>query len=207
MAKQKLRSTPDLTFEEQWVKKGFECIAGIDEAGRGPIAGPVIAAAVILDHQNIPQGIRDSKELSPARREKLYDEISRHASIGVATATVERIDQDNILQATLWAMARACEALTKPAQVALIDGNIMPYLSCPGETIVGGDRKSLSIAAASIIAKVTRDRLMRNLAKHFPQYGFERHSGYPTKDHINLLDQFGPCPHHRRTFAPVTTRL
>ncbi|NND49732.1 MAG: ribonuclease HII [Rhizobiales bacterium] len=198
---------PDLSFERALSARGLQPVAGIDEAGRGPIAGPVVAAAVILDQHRVPEGIRDSKELSPAKRDALFDNIMQSAEIGIGIAPVERIDADNILQATLWAMAQAANNLTSPPATVIVDGNQLPQLSCPCEAIIGGDRKSLSIAAASIIAKVTRDRMMEELARAFPQYGFERHRGYPTKAHIASLNAHGPCPHHRRSFGPVAATL
>jgi len=201
------RPAPDLSCERRWCVRGAGIVAGIDEAGRGPIAGPVVAAAVALDEDRVPDGIRDSKELTPLRRELLFDAIVRTAAVGVGIAPVERIDRDNILQATLWAMAQAAAALPVSPLAILVDGDRLPVLSCPGEAVVGGDRRSLSIAAASIVAKVTRDRMMDELAVAYPQYGFERHRGYPTAAHLIELARHGPCPHHRRSFAPVAATL
>jgi ribonuclease HII len=198
---------PDLSLERALRSRAMGPVAGIDEAGRGPIAGPVVAAAVILDEGAIPAGIRDSKELTPDRRVALYDEIVGSAAVGVAMAGVDMIDRDNILEATLWAMARACEHLPRRPAAVLVDGNRLPDLACPAESVVGGDRRSLSIAAASIIAKVTRDRLMDGLARRYPVYGFERHRGYPTRAHLDALARHGPCPHHRLSFAPVAACL
>jgi ribonuclease HII len=198
---------PDLGLERTLRSRAMGPVAGVDEAGRGPIAGPVVAAAVILDEGAIPAGIRDSKELTPDRRVALYDEIVGSAAVGVAMAGVDMIDRDNILEATLWAMARACEHLPRRPAAVLVDGNRLPDLACPAEAVVGGDRRSLSIAAASIIAKVTRDRLMDGLARRYPVYGFERHRGYPTRAHLDALARHGPCPHHRLSFAPVAACL
>ncbi len=182
-------------------------IAGVDEAGRGPWAGPVVAAAVILDQNNIPQGICDSKAMDENTRELLFARIEKTAIVSVAMADTQRIDRDNILNATMWAMAEAVKGLSNPPRLALIDGNRLPILSCAGRTIVKGDAKCLSIAAASIIAKVTRDRIMRKLAKDFPGYGFERHKGYGTPEHKQALARLGVTPHHRRSFRPVQLAL
>jgi len=182
-------------------------IAGIDEAGRGPWAGPVVAAAVILDPDRIPAGLNDSKQLGEPVREGLFAKIASHAQIAVGIAEVGRIDRDNILQATLWAMAAALRALpTKPA-AALIDGNRLPQLPCPAEAVVKGDALSLSIAAASIVAKVTRDRMMRQLARDYPGYGWERNKGYGTQEHRSAIAELGVTPHHRRSFAPIRDAL
>ena len=178
-------------------------IAGIDEAGRGPWAGPVVAAAVILDINHLPDGLNDSKQLSGHAREKLFAEIMAQAHVGVGIAGVERIDQDNILQATLWAMEQACAALPKTPAAVLIDGNRCPKLPCPAEALVKGDALSLSVAAASIIAKVTRDRIMVELAKSHPGYAWERNKGYGTRDHSSGLARLGVTPHHRRSFKPI----
>ncbi|MEZ5773473.1 MAG: ribonuclease HII [Hyphomicrobiaceae bacterium] len=182
-------------------------IAGVDEAGRGPWAGPVVAAAVILDPHAIPHGIDDSKRLSPQARERLYGEILASASTGIGIAEVDRIDRDNILAATLWAMQRAVEALGRTPAAVLVDGNRPPALACPVVTAVGGDRLSLSIAAASIIAKVTRDRIMTELANIHPGYGFQSNKGYGTPDHRAALLRLGPAPPHRRSFAPIRDLL
>lgn len=182
-------------------------IAGIDEAGRGPWAGPVVAAAVILPARRAPKGLDDSKALSAARREDLFAEIMEHATVGVGIVDVVTIDRINILQATLRAMTQAYDALGCTAAVALIDGNRPPALACPVRTIVKGDSRSASIAAASIVAKVTRDRLMTDLARQFPAYGFERHKGYGTTEHREALARLGPTRHHRRSFAPIRELL
>jgi len=180
-------------------------IAGVDEAGRGPLAGPVVAAAVILDDLNPIQGLADSKKLSPARREKLYDEIRAKAlCCSIAEASVEEIDQLNILQATLLAMRRAVEGLRlKPTKV-LVDGNRLPTLDVLAEAIVKGDAKVPAISAASILAKVHRDRWCAQYHEQFPQYGFAAHKGYGTAEHIAALREHGACPQHRKTFAPVS---
>ena len=182
-------------------------IAGIDEAGRGPWAGPVVAAAVILDPQNLPDGIDDSKALDADERETVYAKIVASAQFGVGIAGIERIDRDNILNATLWAMAEAVAQLSLPPRLALVDGNRSPRLACETRTIVKGDAKCLSIAAASIVAKVTRDRLMVLLARQHPGYGFERHKGYGTPEHKVALERLGISPHHRRSFKPVQLML
>jgi ribonuclease HII len=189
-----------------WTPIGL--VAGVDEAGRGPLAGPVVAAAVILDDQQPIKGLNDSKKLSAARREKLFDEIRAKAlCCCIAEASAEEIDQINILQATMLAMRRAVEGLRlKPVQV-LVDGNRIPVLNVPAEAIVKGDAKVASIAAASILAKVHRDRLCERMHEAYPGYGFATHKGYPTADHLGLLAQLGPCPEHRKTFGPVRLAL
>ena len=194
---------PDFSHESQQAAT----VAGIDEAGRGPWAGPVVAAAVILDPKRIPHGINDSKKLSAAQREALYDAISTAAQIGIGIADAARIDRDNILAATLWAMVEAVAALPSPPELALVDGNRAPALPCPVRTIVGGDAASLSIAAASIIAKVTRDRIMAALDRDYPGYCFARHKGYGTAIHADALARLGPCPIHRRSFKPVKAMI
>lgn len=178
-------------------------VAGVDEAGRGPWAGPVVAAAVILDRSRIPSGLDDSKRLSAPRREALFAELGRTAEIGIGIADVDRIDRDNILRATLWAMAEAVARLRRKPVLALVDGDRAPGLAVPVTCIVGGDGLSLSIAAASIVAKVTRDRMMAALDGACPGYGFARHKGYGTAAHAEALARFGPSPHHRLSFAPV----
>lgn len=199
-------SFPDFSFEAEALRRGLGPVSGIDEAGRGPWAGPVVAAAVILDASAIPPGLNDSKLLSEAQREALYGPIMKSARVGIGIAGIDRIDRDNILAATLWAMAEALRHLGG-AGVALVDGNRAPALTCSVQTIVGGDGRSLSIAAASIIAKVTRDRLMVELEDTYPQYGFARHKGYGTAFHQEALQRHGPCPQHRRSFAPVAALL
>ena len=183
-------------------------VAGVDEAGRGPLAGPVVAAAVILDDLRPIAGLNDSKKLSAARREKLFDEIRAKAlCCSVAQASVEEIDEINILQATLLAMRRAVEGLRlKPAKV-LVDGNRLPVLDVLAEAIVKGDATVPAISAASILAKVTRDRWCAELDARYPQYGFATHKGYGTAEHLAALQTHGACPEHRKTFAPVTRVL
>jgi ribonuclease HII len=183
-------------------------VAGVDEAGRGPLAGPVVAAAVILDDLNPIAGLNDSKKLTALRREKLYDEIRAKAlCFSIAQASVEEIDQLNILQATLLAMRRAVAGLRlKPAKV-LVDGNRLPVLDVLAEAIVRGDATVPSISAASILAKVTRDRWCAELDQRFPQYGFAAHKGYGTAAHLAALRAHGACPEHRRTFSPVAQVL
>ena len=179
-------------------------VAGVDEAGRGPLAGPVIAAAVILDADNPIEGLRDSKRLSASRRDVLYDEIRERAlAWAVGRAEVEEIDRINILQATMLAMRRAVEALEPFADHALIDGNRCPELSCTSQAIIKGDSKVPAISAASIIAKVTRDREMVELDVRYPGYGLAQHKGYPSKAHIEALASLGVSPIHRRSYAPV----
>ena len=178
-------------------------VAGVDEAGRGPLAGPVVAAAVVLNPRRIPKGIGDSKALSAKTRERLHDELIACARIGVGQASVEEIDSINILRASHLAMERAVAALPLPPELVLVDGNRAPKWNWRCETLVGGDALCLSIAAASIIAKVVRDRLMLELHATHPQYDWASNMGYGTLAHRMALVRFGPTPHHRRTFAPV----
>ncbi len=182
-------------------------IAGVDEAGRGPWAGPVVAAAVILDPKRIPASIADSKVLMPEEREAIYPRILETSYVGVGIADVDRIDRDNILNATLWAMAEAVRQLELKPRLVLIDGNKAPHLAMETRTIVKGDARSLSIAAASIVAKVTRDRLMIALGRELPAYGFERHNGYGTPEHQDALKRHGVTDYHRRSFKPVQLAL
>lgn len=191
---------PNLSFEHA---SGHIIICGVDEAGRGPWAGPVCAAAVILDQANFPLGLNDSKKLTEAKREALFPLIMAAADVGVGLASAAEIDELNILQATYLAMRRAMAVLKARPTLALIDGNRAPKIEIAVQTIIGGDAKSLSIAAASIIAKVTRDRLMAELDKTYPLYGFARHKGYGTAVHSAALKTHGPCAAHRRSFAPV----
>ena len=180
----------------------------MDEAGRGPLAGPVVAAAVILDELRPIQGLADSKKLSARRREALFDEIRAKAlCCSIAQASVEEIDELNILQATLLAMRRAVMGLRLPPKLVLVDGNRLPVLDIRAEAIVKGDDKVPAISAASILAKVTRDRWCLEYHQQFPQYGFDQHKGYGTADHLAALRLHGPCPQHRRTFRPVTDLL
>lgn len=190
-----------LAYEEQARENGYRLICGVDEAGRGPLAGPVFAAAVILPEGHIIEGVNDSKKLSEKRREALFEKIIAEAlDFSIASAGEAEIDEHNILNATYMAMCRAVEGLSIKADYALIDGNRMPPLAIPGETIIKGDARSASVAAASILAKVSRDRYMLEMAKVYPQYQFEKHKGYGTKLHYEMLDAFGPCPLHRQTF-------
>ncbi len=198
---------PSLDHENKLVRQYGGPVAGIDEAGRGPWAGPVVAAAVILDAAHVPRGLNDSKKLTVRARETLFTALMAHAHVGVGIADVARIDRENILQASLWAMAQACEALPETPAAALIDGNRCPALPCPGETLIKGDALSLSVAAASIVAKVTRDRIMTDLAETHPGYAWERNKGYGTRDHSEGLMRLGVTPHHRRSFKPVQAML
>jgi ribonuclease HII len=182
-------------------------VAGVDEAGRGPLAGPVVAAAVILDPQCIPDGINDSKVLDEEDREILYVRIRATAIVGVGIADVKRIDRDNILAATMWAMAQAVAQLAVTPKMVAIDGNRAPKLGCASRTVVKGDARCLSIAAASIIAKVTRDRIMVQLGAKHPGYGFERHKGYSTVEHHDAILRLGVTQHHRRSFRTVQLAL
>jgi ribonuclease HII len=194
---------PDLSFEDA-APGGPGPIAGVDEAGRGPWAGPVIAAAVILDRGAIPRGLDDSKKLGPRRREQLYAALrASPARIGIGGASTGEIDGLNVLAATMLAMRRAVAALGATPAHVLIDGNRLPGLPCAATAVVGGDGRSLSIAAASIVAKVTRDRIMARLAARYPEFGWERNAGYGTAEHRAALERLGVTPHHRRSFAPV----
>lgn len=191
---------PDFAFEQTAARP----VCGIDEAGRGPWAGPVVAAAVILDPDCIPEGLDDSKRLTPARREALFAALSGCARIGVGVSCVAEIDSVNILQASFLAMRRALAALDAAPAVALIDGHLVPPdLGCPAQAIIGGDALALSIAAASIVAKVTRDRTMVALAQQYPGYGWETNMGYGVAAHAAGLARLGVTPHHRRSFKPV----
>ena len=195
---------PHFRHERELMRAGIAPVCGVDEAGRGPLAGPVVAAAVILDAKRLPKGLDDSKALSEAAREALFPEIMASAHVGVGIADVARIGRDNIFHAAMWAMAEAVKALAPEPAHCLIDGNHVPkLLTRPATAIVKGDAQSLSIAAASIIAKVTRDRMMDELALAHPGYGFEQHKGYATPFHLAQLERLGPCPIHRRGFAPV----
>ena len=178
-------------------------VAGVDEAGRGPLAGPVVAAAVILDVANTPGGLNDSKKLTASKREELFAIITDVAQVGTGMASVDEIDRLNILEASMLAMRRAVKDLSHPPDHCLVDGNRDPGLRIPTRCIVKGDQLSLSIAAASIIAKVTRDRIMAILAKQHPEYHWEQNAGYGVPAHLRALDMVGPCPHHRKSFAPV----
>lgn len=190
-----------LDYENAVISQGFTSVCGVDEAGRGPLAGPVCAAAVILPQNTAIEGVNDSKKLSEKKREELFDVIKSTAlSYCIAFATVEEIDELNILNATMLAMKRAVEGLDIPADFAMIDGNKIPPLSIPAQYIIKGDTKSMSIACASILAKVTRDRLMKEYAIQYPEYRFEKHKGYGTVLHRELILEYGACPIHRKTF-------
>ena len=191
-------------FEARAWRTGLERIAGIDEAGRGPLAGPVVAAAVIIAPDRRIKGLADSKLLPPERREELYSVIQERAlAVGVGSADHETIDRINILQATRQAMAGALSALAVTPELVITDFVVLAGLSCPQRNLVAGDRRCASVAAASIIAKVTRDRLMVAVDTQFPEYGFARHKGYATPEHLAALDRHGPCPIHRRSFSGV----
>lgn len=193
---------PDWEFEKSAAAKGFKLICGVDEAGRGPLAGPVCAAAVILPEGIVIEGLNDSKKLSESKREKLFDVITEKAvSYSVAFGTLEEIEKLNILEATFLAMNRAIDGLSVKADYALIDGNRTPKgIEIPCETIVKGDSLSASIAAASVLAKVTRDRLLTEYDKKYPEYNFKKHKGYGTREHTELILKHGPCEIHRRSF-------
>ena len=192
---------PDYRYEEEYFQKGYAVIAGTDEAGRGPLCGDVVAAAVILPRGLVLEGLNDSKKLSEKKREKLYDEILRNAlSYGIASASVEEIDRLNILNASQLAMRRAVAKLSPLPDLALVDGNVAREFEMDTKTLIGGDGLSCSIAAASILAKVSRDRLMLELAEEYPQYGFEKHKGYGTAAHYAALREYGPSPVHRPTY-------
>ncbi|MBV9564858.1 MAG: ribonuclease HII [Bradyrhizobium sp.] len=194
---------PSFRRERALIKRGVWPIAGCDEAGRGPLAGPVVAAAVVLDPQRIPKGIDDSKRLTAEQREALFDKICATSWFAVAVASPARIDRDNILRASLWALQRAVRALPEMPRHVFVDGRDRIDVPCDCEAVIGGDGIVMSIAAASIIAKVTRDRLMCALAQDCPGYGFESHKGYSVPEHLEALDRLGPSVHHRSFFAPV----
>lgn len=202
------RTTRDITWEDELGLAPGALVAGVDEAGRGPLAGPVVAAAVILDPARPVQGLADSKALSAARRERLYAEIQARAlAYAIAEASVEEIDGMNILRASLLAMQRAVNALKPRAQGVLVDGNICPALSVPMHAVVGGDAQVPAISAASILAKVARDRHMLTLHAAYPEWDFDVHKGYPTARHLAALARHGASPVHRRSFAPVARAL
>lgn len=190
-----------IEYEQSAELKGYKAICGVDEAGRGPLAGPVCAAAVIVPPNTIIDGVNDSKKLTEKKRETLFDVIKETAvSYCIAYASVEEIESINILNATMLAMKRAVEGLEVKADYAMIDGNKMPPIDIDGETIVKGDSKSMSIACASILAKVSRDRLLYEYAKEYPQYQFDKHKGYGTVAHREAILEYGPCPYHRMSF-------
>ncbi|WP_246160167.1 ribonuclease HII [Aureimonas fodinaquatilis] len=199
-----MKAGPNFLLEQAQMALGSHAIAGIDEAGRGPLAGPVVAAAVILNADSIPDGLNDSKQLDAASREALFAELLRFATISVASASAAEIDQINIRQATLLAMSRAYRGLAMRPCHALVDGrDVPPLLALRGTAVVGGDARSLSIAAASIVAKVTRDRMMQRLCHTFPAYGFGQHMGYGTPAHLTAIQLHGPCRYHRMSFRPI----
>ena len=196
---------PDMTAEAAAYAAGYKHVCGIDEAGRGPLAGPVVAAAVVLPPGYDIPGLNDSKKLTAKKRDALYEQLMADERVlkCVAEATVQEIDELNILRATHLAMARAAQGITPAVDFCLIDGLAVPKFHLPSQNMVKGDARCLSIAAASVLAKVTRDRYMQRLAEEFPQYGFDRHAGYGTKAHLEAIRKYGVTIHHRRTFAPV----
>jgi len=196
--------SPDFNLESAYIARGLGPVAGIDEAGRGPLAGPVVVAACLLDAANLPSGINDSKKLTATKREALYEAILATGHGAIVIVSAQTIDAINIRAATLQGMAAAVRGLAVHPRYALIDGRDVPQgLPCAGEALIKGDARSLSIAAASILAKVTRDRLMIRAAKFWPGYGFERHMGYGTEAHLQAIKKLGPCPIHRMSFAPL----
>lgn len=196
------------TFDDYYRSKGYKIVAGVDEAGRGPWAGPVVASAVILPQNPKIEGLNDSKKLSASQREKIFNAINAVAlSVCVEVVGHEVIDSINILEATYMAMRAAVQKTTIPFSLVLVDGLAVPQAEWPQEPLIAGDSKSASIAAASVVAKVTRDRIMADLALEYPQYNFARHKGYGTKEHCELLEKYGPCPIHRKSFKPVRALL
>ncbi|MEP7029510.1 MAG: ribonuclease HII [Pseudolabrys sp.] len=198
---------PSFRRERRALNSGIFPVAGCDEAGRGPLAGPVVAAAVVLDPARIPRGLNDSKKLDADAREELYEKICASAQVAVVFGSVERVDRDNILRASLWALARAVKALPTRPKLVYVDGNNKIDCGCDCMAVISGDALVTSIAAASIVAKVTRDRLMKQLGLAHPGYGFERHMGYCVPEHFEALKRLGPTIHHRRSFAPVAAKL
>jgi len=199
---------PDFSHEQMLMARGARLVAGVDEAGRGPLAGPVVVSAVRLDPARIPQGLNDSKKLTPERRAELFEQIMATAEVSVATAPPGDILALNIRGATLAAMARAVRALPRPVDRVLVDGrDVPPGLPCPGIALIGGDGRSVSVAAASIVAKVMRDRMCEIMDCDAPFFGFAGHKGYSTAAHLAALDRHGPCRHHREQFAPVAALL
>ena len=199
---------PDYAHETAAMGDGFVRVAGVDEAGRGPLAGPVVVSAVVFADGKFPDGLNDSKKLSAKRRDLLFDEILALGAVSIVVAPPSVIDRLNIRGATLWAMARAVASLPDPADLALIDGrDVPPGLCCPGRALIGGDGRSVSIAAASIIAKVTRDRMCPVMDADAAGYGFAGHKGYGTKAHMAALAERGASPHHRLSFAPVALTI
>jgi ribonuclease HII len=203
-----MNTVPDFSFERLAMARGLTRVVGVDEVGRGPLCGPVTAAAVWLDPARIPEGLNDSKKLSAAKMARLYDQIVGVAEVSVAHASVEEIDALNILNASHLAMCRAVAGLARRPDHVLVDGNRLPRdLGHSAEAIVRGDARSVSIAAASIVAKLLRDRIMVDLAQQHPGYGWDRNAGYPTKEHLEALRNLGVTAHHRRSFAPVHKML
>ena len=201
-------SVPTYKYEEKLKLQGYSNIVGVDEVGRGPIAGPVFAAAVVLDPNHIPMGLNDSKKLSAKKRNLILSEIMKHADVSVGSASEQEIEEMNILQASHLAMVRAIDGLKSVPGHILIDGNLIPSsLDIPATALIRGDASSVSIAAASIVAKVKRDLFMCDLGQHFPGYGWEKNAGYPTHQHLSALQDLGITPHHRRTFRPVRNML
>jgi ribonuclease HII len=200
-------SAPTFRRERAILKRGILLVAGCDEAGRGPLAGPVVAAAVVLDPKRIPRGLDDSKKLTAERREELFEKICATAQVAVTVASVARIERDNILRASLWALAKAVHALPDRVEHVFVDGRDKIDVACGCDAVIGGDAIVASIAAASIVAKVSRDRLMCRLALDHPGYGFESHMGYAVPQHLDALRRLGPTVHHRRLFAPVAALL
>ena len=199
---------PDFSHEEMLIARGARLVAGVDEAGRGPLAGPVVVAAVRLDPENIPEGLNDSKKLTAEKRDELFEAIMASAEVAVVSAPPTDILALNIRGATLAAMARAVRALPRPVDRVLVDGrDVPPGLPCPGLALIGGDGRSVSIAAASIVAKVVRDRMCEIMDCDAPHFGFAGHKGYGTAAHLAALDLHGPCRHHREEFAPVAALL
>lgn len=195
------KTFPDDAYESKYRAEGYTLICGVDEAGRGPLAGPVAAAAVILPAGLVIEGLNDSKKLSEKKREALFDIICEKAvSYGIALASAQEIDEMNILNAAMLAMRRAVEQLQPAAELALVDGNTVRNFPISAIPIVKGDARSVSIAAASVLAKVTRDRILVTLDAEYPMYGFAQHKGYPTKAHMDAVRQYGPCPYHRKSF-------
>ncbi len=198
----------DYSYEQQKISEGYSVIAGVDEVGRGPWAGPVVAAACILDYSKLPSEVRDSKKLSAKKREALAPLIEEHMQVALGEASAEEIDEHNILQATFMAMSRAVDNLPQKPDFLFIDGNkIPPQIDIPAETVVKGDDKVASIACASIVAKVYRDKLMAELAATYPQYAWEKNAGYGTKAHQEGLAEFGVTEHHRKSFKPIAALL
>lgn len=203
-----LANRPDFTMERALMRDGYAFVAGTDEAGRGPLAGPVVAAAVILDPDDIPEGLNDSKKLSAEQRHDLHAKILATSMVAIASSSPRRIDGTNILRASLDAMRRAVSSLAIPPSFVIVDGrNVPPGLACPSKAVVKGDARCLSVAAASIVAKVTRDRMMEQAGRLYGEYGFEIHAGYATVLHRRRIAEHGPCPLHRMSFGPLVVHI